>query len=162
MSTSDLATPITAVVSLKKAVPSTWSLATKTSACPHLCTTAYTAKMMIVVGVVAAWAHDYKVSLHLGRGKTVMQIVALGASRAASSASAWPLYRPIDSFLPKRVLVVDSHGWLGLLWRTDGSWLHHAQWCVAVCSAMVDTLCSLISFHSSSSFYCSARFRNQS
>ena len=96
------------------------------------------------ISIVATWVYNHKVSLHLGPNKTVMQVIGCSAAIACAMSGTPPMYLANGEFLPKPITLVRVHRWLGLQWRADGDWMQHAQWCVAVCSAMMGMLVALL------------------
>ena len=92
--------------------------------------------------VIASWAIDVKVELHLGSSKTVVQILHPPGycNRAVARPLLFPRRPPL---FPAPLEEVKVHKWLGLRWAASGEWMPHAVPLIAQCSYMVDILCSL-------------------
>ncbi|CAE7246984.1 unnamed protein product [Symbiodinium natans] len=95
------------------------------------------------LGVIAAWAWDVKVSLHLGPSKTVVQQwrPGLQQSETVIHPLLFPQHAPL---LPAPLEGVQVHKWLGLKWAVCGEWMSHVTPLLAQCSATVDMLCTLL------------------
>ena len=94
------------------------------------------------LSIIAEWANDMKVEVHVDPSKTVVQLLAADDFDFQFSPLFFPRRSPL---LPGPLTCVKLHKWLGLWWAAHGSWTQHAIAVVAACSGMIDALCSLIS-----------------